>query len=368
MKLNDIREEIDLLYRAIGDPQYLDVLLTLIRRKTRSCSGSIQVDNYQTMEVIGGVFQGFSDKSIELYQQYYSKVNVLTNAASVDQRLFDRIFISDQLLSLRQFKASEFYVDWVKPYIGTDYSIWMTLNDDREQMIKLTLQRFANEQSYSDDNTHQYLALLRPHLRAAMKSIQFSLGSSRLNLHYLDHSGVLLDNKSKVVSTNKHFDDLLDDQSWLKMDSEGMLKLPPKALHWLQQNLYTQHQLQTPVIENEHFFSSENADEYLLKLTPFIQEDNSLLRNIQPRMSLLTIKSQRRELDLAELRRLYGLTKTEAYTVKLLFQGASLVQISSQTERTLHTVRSLMKIVFKKMLVSSQSELVIKVAASSAYY
>ncbi|WP_315981019.1 hypothetical protein [Aliamphritea spongicola] len=137
MTPDDINEELDLLYRAVVEPRYLEALLTLIRRKTHSTSGTLQIDDYRTMEVIDGYFQGFSADALVPYKEYYSKINVLTAAAAEDPGLFSKIFISDQLISLKAFKASEFYNDWIRPEVGTDYSIWLSLNDRREKLSSL---------------------------------------------------------------------------------------------------------------------------------------------------------------------------------------------------------------------------------------
>ncbi|MGB1237825.1 MAG: helix-turn-helix transcriptional regulator [Pseudomonadales bacterium] len=360
----NIREEVDLLYRAVADPSYLDPLLTLIRRKTQSCSGSIQVDDYYSMQVLGGVFQGFPEDALASYREHYSSINVLTNAAANDSLLFDRIFVSDQLMSLRQFKHSEFYADWVSPFLGTDYSIWLTLNDSRERVVKLTLQRYAGQLSYSADNSAQYLALLRPHLRAAVSAVQ-QVAQRQVTGFGLESLGVaaaLIDKGQRLERMNRAFESLMK-RGVFHLGMQGRLGLGRKVKGSLQSLL--ENSLEAA--QQPSFISCESGH-YYFRATPFIESSHSLLtQGMTKHLMLLRVERRQRRLDEAVLRKLYGLTPVESQLVGLLFGGIDLQQIGVRTGRTEHTVRSAFKQIFQKCGVSRQAQLVAKVAASNAY-
>ncbi len=370
MTPDKINDELDLLYRAVANPAYLEALLTLIRQKTHSTSGTLQIDDYHTMEVIDGYFQGFSADALVPYKAYYSKINVLTAAAADDPGLFSKIFISDQLISLKAFKASEFYNDWIRPEVGTDYSIWLSLNDRREKIIKLTLQRQAGALSYSQDNTWQYLAALRPHLKTAIKAIQAVREDNRpiQELRYLNKPAVLLNTAMKCREHNQQFQQMMDRYNWLTLGAGDILRLPASLQTDVRSALQANTRLHLTGQINRELYYRDTHQDFIITLTPFRQDKPSILHPDETEsLTLMTISEYRRQLHLPLLRKIFGLTEVEAITVAMLFHGKSLQQIHIETGRSMHTLRSLLKVVFHKCGVNRQAELIARVAASLAF-
>jgi DNA-binding CsgD family transcriptional regulator len=371
ISIADIREEIDLLYHSIADPKYLVALLKLIRQKTNSVSGSLQVDDYTSMEVLGGVFQGFSDSGMVLYREHYSRINVLTQAAAKEQELFNQIFISDQLLSLRKFKSSEFYNDWVAPHTGVDYSIWLALNNKRERIVKLTLQREAKGVSYSLDNSALYLKLLQPHLRCAVHAVE-SLASNQQGIIKLESFGspaLVVDQNLKAIHFNQKFSHLLKQQSWITFSVNDQLVIPTISEQALRKIIHSQLNLIPLPKHGSSVHLSFGTTHFYIKAIPYIEQSESVLTLAHnPRLTLLTFTHNQRKLDFEHLQKIFDLTNAEGKTIALLFEGLSLQQISEHTQRSLHTVRSSLKTIFQKCAVSRQPELIAKIVASSAYY
>lgn len=370
MKIDTIKEEINLLYHAVANPSYLADFLELVRKKTDSSNGTLQVDDYRTMEVVQGVFQGFSAHSVEIYKAYFSKINVFTNAIVNDYCRQDHIYVSDQLMPLKQFRRSEFYADWIAPHTGTDYSVWMTLNDNPQRVTKLTLQRQRGAESYSQDSCLHYLNLLQPHFKAAVQVLQHVeyQNTQSLALDHIDKAALLLDQKFQIVKSNRQFKVLAESLPNLTLPAQERLLLSEKCEQFLKACISAQsHLVELPNKGCSYLQTSENCT-LLLRATPYVGQSGSILLFNEPQpLLLVTLESCQRSLNPKTLASLFQLTPAETQIVTLLFAGFSVAQISLKRGNTLSTVRSSLKVIFQKCGVNRQAQLLAKIAASPAY-
>ncbi|WP_315981020.1 hypothetical protein [Aliamphritea spongicola] len=132
------------------------------------------------------------------------------------------------------------------------------------------MQRQAGALSYSQDNTWQYLALLRPHLRTAIKAIQTVREDNlpTLDLRYLNKPAVLLNTAMKCREYNPQFQLFLEEHSWLKLAAADILRLPSSLQADVKTALKANNSLHlTGQINRELYYRDQNRD-FIITLTP----------------------------------------------------------------------------------------------------
>ncbi len=377
MKSLDTKDEIDLLYRAVANPKYLEDFLTLLRKKTNSMGGSVQVDDRKTLQALTGIFQGYSEAANNSYMEYYSSKDVLKQYALAHPDLYSSSITSDQVLSRSAFRDSEFYVDWVKPYGHFEYTMGACLQDyANDRMIILTLQRTADAGAFEKEVSQQYINTLRPHLVSAVKAISL-LDSHSDNLsstiRYLDKATLIVDDSMLVQDLNPLAEDFIANNNWPELDRHNRLILPYSIADQVRQAIHSKiHAHRYPVLPSESqkpvIHTTEPGISYSIETFPFYQESASplSLRGGQ-RLALLTITPLEKQLNQSLLRKLFSFTQAELNIAVLIFKGLSIRQVSEQTSRSEHTVRSCLKTVYHKAGVNRQAELVAKIASSMAY-
>jgi DNA-binding CsgD family transcriptional regulator len=371
----NIFEEIDLLYHAVSDPSYLEQFLKLLRNKTDSISGSIQIDNLDTLEVVDGVFQGFSDSAIDSYIQYFAPLDVTKQAAINSKLFYSDCLPIDKVIRKKDFYASQFYNEWVKPETGFVDAMGTCIQDfDKRQSMILTLQRDKTASRFVDDNSQDYINQLRPFLCPAMRAMKLQssqLAGSNGAIMYLEYPALLVDKSLKIVEANSLAQQLLNEQTWL-------WTLPNDVLRFkldLQKTVAKAVKQCIDIFEHPfdggfnsiYFYLNENQS-FDIQWLPYSSRcPSSFLRVQQQRLALLTIKPRKKNLDLDLLRKLFCLSVVETQTLARIFEGLSIKQISTQTQRSEHTIRSCLKDIYKKTKVNRQSDLVLLIASSAAY-
>ncbi len=371
----NIFEEIELLYHAVSDPAYLTQLLQLIRARTNSISGSIQIDNMDTLQVVDGIFQGFSDSAIDSYIQHFAPLDITKQAAVKSKQFYNACLPIADVISRRDFHASPFYNDWVKPETGFVDTMGTCLQDvNQRQSIILTLQRDKTAAPFIDDDSQDYINQLRPFLVSAMRAMQLQrsqLTPTNGAFHYLEYPALLLDKSLQIIEANPFAQQLLSEQNWLWTQVGDVLQFNSE----LQKTLTKAVKQCIDIFEqpldngqNSLTFCADKHQSFDIQWLPYRSQcPSSLLKPQQQRLALLIIKPRHKRLDLRLLRQLYALTPVEVQTLAQIFQGHSIKQISLQTQRSEHTLRSCLKDLYRKTQVNRQSDLVLLVASSAAY-
>ena len=376
MKTLDIKDEIDLLYHSVANPKYLDDFLTLVRKKTNSMAGSVQIDDRKTLQALTGVFQGYSDAASNSYMDYYCSRDVLKQCALSHPDLYTSSITSEQVIGRKDFKNSEFYVDWVKPYGGFEYTMGACLQDyANDRMIMLTLQRDTCAGAFEKELSQQYINMLRPHLVAVVKAISLldiNNGSLANAVRYLDKPALIVDDALLVQELNYRAEDFLVSNTWLSMDRFNRLTLPNKIAgnfrRLVHENIHAHHFWGAESSSQKPLHYEVNNHVYGIEAFPFCVEDASPLSlRGGRRFSLVTITPMVKKLNQHLLIDLFGFTNAELSIAVMIFNGLSIKQVSEQTSRSEHTVRSYLKTVYQKAQVNRQAELVVKIASSIAY-
>ncbi|MGB1237824.1 MAG: helix-turn-helix transcriptional regulator [Pseudomonadales bacterium] len=369
----NIFEEIELLYHCVCDPSYLELLLQRIRAKTQSISGSIQIDDLSTLQVVDGVFQGFSDSAIASYSEHFAPLDVSKQAAASSPHFYKKSVTLEELIKPKIFKASTFYNEWVKPQAHFADTMGACLMDmGQQQSLILTLQRDEAAGRFTDSNAQRYLEQLRPHLTSAMRAMSLrrdGIGSGT-SVRYIDYPAMLLDKSMRLWECNAAAEALLGQCSWLWTRSgeklQFQLPLQSKVEQGIEDNIDIFGSTASGATELVH--TCDRGESFDLCIQPYRAQRQSVLFTPQMRsLVLLTIKPHQKVLDRAMLQRIYNLTRVETATVAHIFEGLSIRQICELTQRSEHTVRSSLKAIYQKVAVNRQAELVVKVANSAAY-
>ncbi|WP_315981018.1 helix-turn-helix transcriptional regulator [Aliamphritea spongicola] len=340
-------------------------------------SGSVQVDDRKTLQALTGIFQGYSEAANNSYMEYYSSKDVLKQYALAHPDLYTSSITSDQVLSRSAFRDSEFYVDWVKPYGGFEYTMGACLQDyANDRMISLSLQRAADAGAFEKEISQQYINALRPHLVSAVKAISLldmNTDSFNAAIRYLDKATLIVDDSMLVQELNPLAEDFIANHQWPELDRHNRLILPYGIADQVRQDVHSKihaHRYPTPVAgsQKQVIHTTTSGASYSIETFPFYMESASplSLRGGQ-RLALLTITPLEKQLNLGLLRKLFSFTQAELSIAALIFKGLSIRQVSEQTSRSEHTVRSCLKTIYHKAGVNRQAELVAKIASSMAY-
>jgi DNA-binding CsgD family transcriptional regulator len=369
----DIFEEVELLYSVVSDPGCLDQLLENIRRKTNSISGSIQIDDLNNYQVVDGIFQGFSDSAISSYINEYAPLDISKRMAINSPLFYQGTPTLEELMDPKVFRASVFYNEWVKPQAHFIDTLGTCLLDyNKQQSLILTLQRDSTAGHFKNSNSQQYLAQLRPYLLSAMRAMNIlrQPNTQDISIHYIDQPAFLIDSAFTILDCNAQALELENNSTWLWTRTKDSLQFK----HPLQEKLERSVALNVDIFQtastekSEFYYTCDKGETFDIKVLPYRAANRSILITQSSRQAaLLMIKPRQKKLDVALLKNLYNLTPVETTTTSLIFSGLNVKEVSEKMQRSAHTIRSSLKVIFQKIGVNRQAELIVKIANSAAY-
>ncbi|MEB3022400.1 helix-turn-helix transcriptional regulator [[Mycobacterium] crassicus] len=260
------------------------------------------------------------------------------------------------------FPKSEFIADWARPN-GFDDGMFIRLT--ASPVVTSLALASPKQCDRFDTAEHVTLAVrLRPHLQLALR-MQERLADLAHRVAELEEAseaashGIVIAERRRPVYTNGAADRILGASDGLRICNGNIEAEAPHADVQLGCSMARASSLDSCDIWGGSFLCARPSGRrpYIIHVLPI--EPNPVAAQ-QPRRVLVVIvdPDQQPEPPATLLRRLYGLTKSEAQVALLVMRGEGLRPIAEELSVSLTTVRTHLRHVFDKTGVHRQAELV----------
>lgn len=311
---------------------------------------------------------GFDPKWTELYIEKYVALNPLPRigiAYPVDQ-----VFTQYDLIPAEEFKATKFYLEWVKPQGIVDTAV-VNLDKTATSFAALVVRRSEREGLF-DEEARQRMARIAPHVRRAVlvgKTIQFHKTKSALldeSLSKLAAAVFLVGTDGRIVFASEAANQLLRDGTILHETNLALVATSAKADTALSGAIAAALQgdealgVRGTAIE----LSASLNDRWLAHVLPLVAGTR---RNAgQPHLAAAAVFVRKASLDLQwpldAIGKLYNLTPGEIRVLQGVVDIGGVPAIAEKQGVTQDTVRTHLKNIFAKTGIKRQADLIKLVA------
>ncbi len=357
------------LYRHADQADGWLAFFSLLESDIPTRSTTLMLEN--TQEKNGDVMlnRHIDESDMQSYIDYYLKRDVWS--AELIKRP-PKKFHGSQELSDKALLASEFYADYARP-ADVRHACGAYIEDPSQgRAFRVTLQRSHSHQPFSRDELTSLDAFV-PHIQNALAIHKRNIDGeiTRMGLEavgrIVDSAAFLLSPRGELLSHNSMAEALL---------KRGI------ALHRGRQLRFNHPQLDRHAAQlfNDLMAFTDNKQRQARRFARIGDSDNGYQMSVEPWLipsirpgyqelgALLQLKPNtlRSQLSHQGLRKLFGLTASEASVIQSLADGCSAAAIAQQLGVKESTVRSHIKSSYQKLGVGKQSELLSVVFSSLA--
>jgi DNA-binding CsgD family transcriptional regulator len=362
------------IYEAAADSAAWRDCLSAIRGYVRAQSTILFTEDMVSKEVGLSVLEKADRKLIKEYYDHYIHKSPLLKAKM--SAPFGAVLATNLMMSDQEWGRHEFYYDYLRR-CERFYEMGALIRRDGTHVSVLSVIRAKRAGGYTREDTRK-LAELVPHIARAceigrrmgvMKAEHASLAAL---LDKLTMGVVLCNRSGRVVHVNRCAEGLFKAGDGLKLRNGELVADSAKEIATLRDLL--QRCIATALGTGSHsgegmtFTRRPPAAPLTALVTP--------LRSATPLAgagadqvcaAVFLSEPQRPHTLLPEvLRELFGLTEAEAAIVRQLADGRSSQEVSQSLKVSWHTVRTQQRVIYDKLGVSTQSQLVKTVLSSPA--
>jgi len=364
----DLLEVIGQIYEASYRPEEWPNTLKAVSDLTQSKSASLIYRDTIYPEASFTVSWGIPSETLIAYKEEYCAIDPffeLTSGNPLGSVSTDHTLVPNR----QELEAlcGKFFTNYMKPHdhfhIGG-----ATLFDDKDKMAAIAIQRGQGSGPWSDTDLEQLTELV-PHFQRAFNIYnEFTrLKLQEQALYNIVDSiilGIIIVNADQqVVYTNPMADRVTKEHSSISVIE-----------HRLRFNYNRDHEIfQTKFLEAQHHAAQSQTYSSVMGLESAIDElPISLMVARLSQSHLLSFAgnsagnivlfisdpNQKQEISGSVLSLVYGLSPKEANVAVALANGFSIDEISKNSSRSIHTIRTQLKNIFQKTGATSQGQLI----------
>ncbi|WP_117193159.1 helix-turn-helix transcriptional regulator [Rhizobium terrae] len=342
-------ELIDLIYGTVFSDRGWQPFLDRLNASMSFGKTSLLLHDASTRAGAFPISSGYDLHEITAYAQYFASINPWMPKAAI--RRVGVGITSDDMYHPRELQKTEFYNDYLKAS-GLAGGAGVTIAREKGRSFILT--SLMSERDLH--RSKEYAALmttLAPHLRRAFdyqqKQYRDGLQSQARN-RLLDIAGVGLlvcGGNAKVITMNETASLLLNQSCGIRVSATGKICVFDESLqHMLEHNRAPTTQASYDVL----FEKNGRA----FRITALWLNSSDIFEFLHGPSVALVVKPVMA--DLAE--GAFGLSAAEAEVATAVIDGMSLSEIADSRQVSKETVRTQLKVVFRKLGISGQLELV----------
>lgn len=372
--LTEFSELIGILYDSVSNPAKLEIFLARIAKQFDAIGAQILCSNFAKQEFLFNFSYGFDRTILNKYAEYAFKDPALPHS----ERFETKIFSDRRIPDVANFLETKISREFLQP-MGIYERAGFIVHIDQEQAVGFSLMAGKNRQPFTDLELHM-MGELQPHILRAI-SLQLEMNKAKFTdnvlleaLHKVPIGVVLADRNCNVFFANRAASAICGRNNAVGM-RHGAIYCSNADQN---RNLYamieavtaaeTSDSLSEPAVCRVEHPDDQNPLLITISDVPQNKFGPDLGIENQP-AALIYICDPGIQQETSEtlLRRMFGLTPSEAKTLKNLVEGLSVQEISKTQGLTVETVRSYLKQIFEKMECSRQSELIGMVLKSPAW-
>jgi DNA-binding CsgD family transcriptional regulator/PAS domain-containing protein len=346
------------IYAAAVTPQHWQLAIHDIHRMLDATGGGMLIVDENARSVLSTSVPPDARKS---YGEYYRHIDYVL--AAVETGPVGLIRSGSELVALKA--GSEFDADWMRPYLMDD-GLFVRLTNGATPTCFLVAAPKRSE-SFDTPDRVKLMSGLVPHLQQALRTQDklAALADSAVELagvlEVVRHGVIIVAGEHLVINLNSAAERIVRAEDGLYMRAGRMAATSTRAeqeLHCAIRNALEGEPSTVRTGRSLTCFRPSGKRPYVIHVLPSHRRNaDEPLR--QPMALVLVIDpDDEPEPAVSLLRRLYGLTKTEAEVALRVMRGTDLKQIAEELSISYGTVRTHLQHVFDKTDTHRQAELV----------
>jgi DNA-binding CsgD family transcriptional regulator/PAS domain-containing protein len=299
------------------------------------------------------------------YETYYSSRNIFLSTRP-DLTYSGAIRNGEAIVPDREAVKSEYFNDFLRR-VGVLHAIGMVPFREGPVMALMSLMRRIGAPSFSATDI-AFLERFMPHLQRAaliqrrLRGVDLERDAASQAIDRLPYGVIMLDETGSVIFGNMAGEELLAEADGLRILDGRLSAMRPRDAEALRKAVAEALHLSGAVTEITSGFieiaRQSGRRPYTLMVAP-LRLEASPLTSKRPAVIVFVTDPDRTTVGIqAILRRLYGLTQSEAEVTQRLLQGCALREIGEELGTSVNTTRTHLKRVLAKTGARSQSELV----------
>ena len=364
----NITRVIDDLYEGALDPSAWSRGIRTLVDMVSGSAGMVSSFDPTTGRVLRSENHGINAAALAEYDRHWSKKDPRIGAAALLP--IGKAMTVCNVMSKRAYLRTEAYNEFLLPN-DVPWTLGFWLHKSPDKMVALAIEGTHRRGPFDEHDAERVEPIL-PHLRRVLE-IRDRLENASVRCDALAASfnnltfGVLiLDATGRLLEANASASLLLQGSDGIHRNSEGKISLREPAdsalREWLCKGTAPAHNRDGLL----HVERSRGGPLSIL-VTRLPELATSWFGARVPRWMLLIFDPNRRRVAAVELiARDLSITTREAQVAALLVEGCDVNSIATRLSISLHTARTHLKSVFAKTGISSQSELVRRVATGPA--
>lgn len=260
------------------------------------------------------------------------------------------------------YQNCEFQIDWARPH-GLHDGLFVRLTSG-PSVVSLAIAKVKGPDRFDSPEHVDLINLLTPHLQQALRM--------QSHLDDLDHRsgdlagaseavshGIVIVEKRRSVYANVAAERILRANDGLRIDNGCIRAEAPHVDAQLEHSIARASDLDSSDPWDGSFLCTRTSGRrsYIVHVTPI--DPNSVAAPTSGRVMVIIVDPERQPVPPAMLlRRLYGLTRSEAEVALLVMRGEGLSPIAEELSVSLTTVKTHLRHVFEKTGIHRQAELV----------
>lgn len=369
-----IHSHIQAIYDSVTKTDGLDLLMNQIVTDLEFRTGIISFDNIARQQIIERINIGYTDSQERDMRSHFCTCDVWTAEMwKARPRLFHA---TENLVEQRIFKKSEFYNDFCKA-ADISHATGMNVYSKEGTGLRVSFHHTHTQGSLIEKQPH--LNLLAPHLCTAinLRHEFFELKGNQSGItcivDTLQFGALLADETGKVLYANQYAEQLFEQRQEVGLSNNRITFKPPfqsRFLKMLQSAIGSaQGDFIAPTNRMHITADIDNQSAELeVHVQPMSSYESMFGFHTRKPLALVYIKKINflKPLNNEILQHLFDLSDKEIDLATRLVNGQSTQQMVTETSRSIHTIRTQLKSLFRKTNTSSQAQLIARLNSSLA--
>ena len=376
-------ELIDLIYAGALDDRKWSIFIDQLTIAYPGTMTSFVFYDLEQFEAPINFFSNADNYFIQKYAEHYMDVNPwLEYALNLPTGHIDNCL---HHISLKDFKTTEFYNDWMKPQEGIDSTIGAQVLNEKHLHATFAIQ--FQDEKFNNDNyacLKADMIILTKHLQRAiilrkkLEAVQIYTVCLEHIVHQLSSAVLISNSNNELIFANRAAENYFT-SGLLRLGRDNRLAIKKNSDNKQLQKLVHSATNSTQLLDAKSINAARITDDMnkefvimVFPLSPYIHSNirSGVYNDHSNRQCLVFIidPSKQDYADVEIISAAFGLTPAESRLAKSLYEGLSLNDHAELYKITTITARNQLSMIFQKMEISKQSELLKQLTKIFGFY
>ena len=369
-----VHSHIQAIYDSVTKTDGLDLLMNQIVTDLEFRTGLISFDNIARQQIIERINIGYTDSQERDMRSHFCTCDVWT--ADLWKQKPQFFHITESFVPQPTFKKSEFYNDFCKA-ADISHATGMSVYSKEGTGLRVSFHHTHTQGSLIEKQPH--LNLLAPHLCTAinLRHEFFELKGNQSGItsivDTLQFGALLADETGKVLYANQYAEQLFEQRQEVGLSNNQITFKPPfqsRFLKMLQSAIGSaQGDFIAPTNRMHITADIDNQSAELeVHVQPMSSYESMFGFHTRKPLALVYIKKINflKPLNNEILQHLFDLSDKEIDLATRLVNGQSIQQAAVDTHRSINTIKTQLRSLFRKTDTNTQAQLIARLSSSLA--